>query len=237
MTRPVISWSFSRLNDFRSCPYKYWRVHVRKDVGDANANNVRGEDYHKEFEMYVARGKPLPPHLVKYAPVLDKLKRQPGQQGTEVSLTLDTNYAPCAWNDWDRAWVRSKVDWQLINGTKAWLWDYKFGKAKKDQDDLGGQNALNAVLLMHHYPNVEAVHTTYYFALHDKLESSYYPRSLLPQIWGKFLPDVNKLAQAKVKDEWPKQESPLCGWCPVMDCQFNTMLQRLARENASKEPE
>lgn len=237
MSRPIISWSFSRLNDFRSCPYKYYMVHVAKAIGDANANNVRGEDYHKEFELYVARGKPLPANLKRYQPVLDRLKRQPGQQSVEVSLTLDTNYQSCAWNDWDRAWVRSKVDWQLINGVRAWQVDYKFGKPKKDQDDLGGQNALNAVLLMHTHPQIENVTTNYYYALHDRWEPGFVRREDIPTVWNKFLPDVNKLAQAKQQDNWPKTPSPLCGWCPVQTCHHNTMQERLAREAASKEPE
>lgn len=237
MARPIISWSFSRLNDFRSCPYKYWMVHVQKAVGDASTDNVRGEDYHKEFELYVAKGKPLPVNLQRFAPVLDKLKKQPGQMSTEVSLALDAEYQPCAWNDWDRAWVRSKVDWQLINGTRAWQWDYKFGKPKKDQDPYGGQNALNAALLFQHHPQIQDVSTAYYFAMHDKIEKDYFVRADAPRIWNAFLPHVNRLADAKVRNDWPKVESPLCGWCPVKSCQYNTMDARLARERASREPE
>lgn len=237
MSRPIISWSFSRLNDFRSCAYKYYMVHVQKAVGDASADNVRGEDYHKEFELYVAKGKSLPVNLQRFAPVLDKLKRQPGQMSTEVSLTLDANYQPCAWNDWDRAWVRSKVDWQLVNGERAWQWDYKFGKPKKDQDPYGGQNALNAALLFRHHPQIQSVSTAYYFAMHDKLEKDYFVRSDESRIWNAFLPHVNRLADAKLRNSWPKMTGPLCGWCPVKSCEHNTMDERLARERAQREPE
>lgn len=232
MSRPIISWSFSRLNDFKTCPYKYFMVHVQKAIGDANENNVRGEDYHKEFELYVARGKPLPAALSVYKPVLDKLKAKPGQMGTEVSLTLDANYQPCAYNDWNNAWVRAKADWTLINGNRGWLIDYKFGKHKKDPE----QNALGAALLMHHHPQIQSVTTNYWFVLHNRWEPDHWRREDIPTIWNMFLPHVNKLAASKVNNDWPKIQGPLCGWCPVKTCAFNTMDERLARENASKEP-
>jgi hypothetical protein len=233
MTRPIIAWSYSALNDFKNCPYKYWAVRVGKIVSDVNAANAGGEDYHREFELYVNKGKPLAPNLQRFTPVLDKLKKQPGQMSTELQLALDVNYQPCGFKAWDLAWVRAVSDWSLINGTRAWVIDYKFGKPKKDQE----QNALVAAVLMHTYPQIQEVTTNYWFALHDKWLPDHWRRQDIGDIWNMFLPDVNELAQAKLKDEWPKTPSPLCGWCPVKTCVHNTMDERLAREAAARSPD
>jgi hypothetical protein len=218
MSRPIVAWSFSALSDFINCPFKYWAVRVGKIVSDVNAANSQGEDYHRDFEMYVSKGMRLKPELVRFQPVLDKLKHAPGQIVTEGQYALDQNYNPCGFKDWDNAWVRAVTDVSILNGIKCSTVDYKFGKPRKDPD----QNALVAGVLMQTYPQLQEVNTAYWYVMHDKVVRDRYTRDDIPAIWNRFLPNVNKLAQAKTRDEWPKQPNPLCGWCPVHSCQHNT---------------
>lgn len=218
MSRPEIFWSFSAYSDFDNCPYKYYRVRVAKDISDVTQTNAQGDDYHKDFENYVAKGMRLRSELVRYTPALDKLKRAPGQIITEGKFALDQNYQPCGFKDWDNAWVRAITDYSVINGALCSTLDYKFGKPRKDSD----QNALVAAVLMHTYPQLQMVKTAYWYVLHDKFVHDQFTRQDIPAIWNRFLPTINKMVQAKRTNDWPKNKNPLCGWCPVHDCPFNT---------------
>lgn len=217
MTRPV-AWSFSALSDFKNCPFKYWSVKIGKTVSDANQWNMEGDDYHRAFEQYIARSVKLPDQIAHYQPVLDKIKRSPGQVMAEQQYCLDQNFNPCGYKDWDNAWVRGAADVTVLNGTVASVVDWKFGKPKKDPEQM----KLLSALVFHHHPHIQTIKTAYVFVKHNKVEPFDFVRAQLPDLWNAFLPDVNKLVQAKVRDEWPKTPNPLCGWCPVASCQHNT---------------
>jgi hypothetical protein len=217
MSRPIIAWSFSAYSDFNNCAYKYYRVRVAKDINDTNQANAKGDDDHKAFENYVGKTIKLPEHLERFKPGLDKLKRAPGHIITEGKFALDQNYNPCDFKDWQNAWVRAITDYSVINGTTCATIDYKFGKPRKDSD----QNALVAAVLMHTYPQLQLVKTAYWYALHDKWVPDQFTREDIPGIWNRFLPTINKMVQAKQRNEWPKTPNPLCAWCPVHDCQWN----------------
>ena len=219
MTRPIIAWSYSALSDFKNCPFKYWAVKIGKIVSDDNAFNKRGDDYHKEFESYVAKGTRLGPALEKFEPVLEKLRRAPGTVYTEYKMALTQEYQPCDFKDWNNAWVRSIADYMNINGANGVGIDYKFGKYRNDPE----QNSLVAAVAFQIFPTLQRVRTAYYYAMHDKFTPFVdYTRDDIPRIWNYFLPDVQKLAQAKVEDTWPKTPNPLCAYCPVAACQHNT---------------
>lgn len=221
MSRPIIAWSFSALGEFVNCPYKYWAVKVGKIVSDVNVYNKAGDDYHQQFEQYLTRGTKLEDSLQRFAPMLDKFRRAPGQLLVEQQFCLDQNYQPCGYKDWNNAWVRGAADVMVLNGTVASVVDWKFGKVKKDPEQL----SLLSALVFHHYPQVQQVRGAYVYANHDKVVPFDFARSQLTDIWNHFLPDVNKLVVAKTKDEWPKTPNPLCGWCPVKTCQYNTNTQ------------
>lgn len=218
MTRPVVAWSYSALSDFKNCPYKYWAVKVGKIVSDVNQYNKAGDDHHQEFEMYVSRGVKLPAEMSRFTPMLERFRRAPGQIYTEHQMALDANYAPCGYKDWEKAWVRAITDLMVVNGSVATIIDWKFGKVKKDPE----QNSLTAAVVFQSFPQVQLARTAYVYANHDKIVPFDFKREESTDIWNHFLPDVNKLAQAKVRDEWPKRPNPLCGWCPVTTCQHNT---------------
>ncbi len=218
MSKPIIAWSFSALSDFKNCPCKYWAIKIEKLVSDANAFNQRGDDYHKNFEHYVGKGTALGPALERFKPVLDKLRYAPGTNYLEHKMALTQNYQPCDFKDWNNAWVRAIADYLNINGTSGIGVDYKFGKYRNDPE----QNSLVAAVAFHNFPQLERIRTTYYYAMHDKFTPFVdYTRADIPTIWNAFLPDVNKLAQAKIEDKWPKTPNPLCRYCPVAQCQYN----------------
>lgn len=219
MSRPIVSWSYSALSDFKNCPFKYWAVKIDKQVSDQNAFNQRGDDYHKEFEAYVHSGRALGPALQRFQPVLEKLRRAAGVNYVEHKMALTQEYAVCGFKDWDHAWVRAISDYLNLNGENGVCIDYKFGKYRNDPE----QNSLVAAVAFQTYPQLQRIKTAYYYAMHDKMTPvETYTRADIPRIWNEFLPDVNRLVQSKVEDKWPKTPNPLCKYCPVASCQHNT---------------
>src|SRR5690348_6405501 len=165
MPRPVLAWSYSAITAYENCPYKFWATKVGKICSDVNQKNKDGADDHEAFEHYVGRGRRLPEHLVKYQPVLDKLKAAPGDKVVEQQFALDQNYAPCGFKDWNNAWVRAISDYLCINGQVAQMVDYKFGKVHKDPD----QNSLVAAVLFQTYPQLQLVKSAYWYVKFDKV--------------------------------------------------------------------
>lgn len=218
MARPIIAWSFSAIQTYENCPYKFWATRVGKIVSDVNKANADGANDHESFEHYVGRNRALPAHLQRFRPALDMLKRADGEILVEQQYALDQSYAPCGFKDWNAAWVRVISDYLCINGQVARMVDYKFGKPHKDAD----QNSLVAAVLFQTYPQLQQIKTVYWYANHDKVVPFDFTRQDTTKIWNRFLPTVNKMTQAKLKDEWPKTPNPLCAWCPVSTCVHNT---------------
>jgi hypothetical protein len=228
--RPIIAWSFSALEMFLNCPRKYWAVKVAKLVSDDNKWNLQGDDEHKSFDKYLKRtpNYTLPHNLLAFTPMLDRVLATPGQLYSEMSLCLDMAFVPCKGNDWNRAWVRGAADVLIVNGTKAKMLDWKTGKVKREPKQM----QLVSLLVFQHFPEVTQVDTGYVYIhhgktvpdpkLHNEKADYTFNRSQIGELWQKFLPDVKRMEQAKLKDEWPPTPNPLCGYCPHRACQYNT---------------
>lgn len=230
MARPLIAWSYSALSMFENCPRKYWAVKIAKCVNDSNRANMDGDADHQSIEHYMKSGMSLTPHLREVQPLFDKIKAAPGEAYVEYSMTLDEQMVPCRWNDWDKAWVRGAGDYVKINGDVATYFDWKSGKPRTDVAD---QIDLTALLLFRHFPQVQAVRGGMVYYNHGKLTPHSVNRSQESLLWNGFISRVEVLKKAKVEDNWPTNENPLCGWCPYMACPFNKVNERLAREAAN----
>lgn len=220
MAKPYVTWSYSALNEFDNCNYKYWRLKIKKDVSDVHGKNAEGDLFHQAVQKYILTGRPLPEPLLPSQSLFDKFRGKPGL-AVEQEYALDEQYQPCGYREWDRAWVRAQGDVCIVNGTVGKYIDWKFGKPRKDDDQL----ALASAVLFQHYPQLQRIDAAYIhpleihnFAVIDQS----YSREQIPQLWNRFLPKVNKLVIAKQTDEWKKNPNPLCAWCPVLDCQHNT---------------
>lgn len=232
MARPVIAWSFSALQMFEQCPRKYWAVKVGKKVNDENQYNVQGDDEHQSIQHYAGKGIPLPATLVGLAPLIDIANAKPGERYVEQKLCLTADFKPCKWNDWDNVWVRGAGDYVKVHGEKAFYLDWKSGK-KKPGEETEDQAELTSALIMAHFPQVNHVASGIVFYRHNHMNPHAVSRADLPRVWNGFVTRVKAMEQAKLQDAWPTNPTPLCGWCPYLECPFNRMKERLAHEQAN----
>lgn len=213
-----ISGSFSRIDSFRQCPKKFFELTVRKPKRvafvqtDAQRN---GERIHKIIEDAIA-GAPVPHGYEKYGELARAVTAIPGQTFTEMNLTIDRNGTPCGSNDWDRAYMRARVDVAKMNKNVAWAGDWKTGK--RTFDEL--QMKITAGMMFVHFPDLDTVATNYIFTEEKSLDQpTVYRREDLHTIWREPLDWMNRIQEAYKSNDWParpkKNGPPFCAWCPV----------------------
>lgn len=216
MSRKPLAWSPTSLEDFKNCPYSYFRKRVAKDVKEERGDHlIYGEQVHKHFENRVATNDPLPPDLEAHEQHLASLVALDGVNFCEQDAALDLDGKPCGF--WDkRVWMRAKIDFKNVNGERAIIEDYKTGKPHTKFAQLKIYSLHTFAL----HPTVQEIKVRYYWTKTFNTTAQTYHREDVPALWGEFIPDLKQYAEAFKTDTWQKRPSGLCGWCPVTDCQF-----------------
>ncbi len=231
-TRPAVAWSHSAIEMFENCPRKYWAVKIGKVVSDDNANNIQGDDEHKLLEKSLKTGKPLGKETVRIDlmgntavidmsnmnPTLDRLRAAPGEKFYEYQMTLDQQFVPCGWKDWNKAWVRVASDLLIVNQSLATYIDWKSGKFRKSDEQI----ETAALLVFRHFPHVQTMKGGLYYYRQNKIHARVVHRAEEPALWQDRMRRVKAIEQAKATDNWPATPNPLCAWCPYAGCPSNT---------------
>jgi CRISPR/Cas system-associated exonuclease Cas4 (RecB family) len=212
------TWSFSSLNTYVTCPRQYYLTYVKKTIPYQETEATKwGTEVHQALENYAKDGAPLAPQYVEYQPYVDKVKSLPGELFTERQFALTRNMEPCGF-DSEEAWCRGIIDLGVIAAPKAIVADYKTGRIRHDSLQL----MLFAAFVMHHWPDVDFVRTVYLWLKYKQTTVKSYTREDLPEIWGEFMPIVQKLESSYERDKWVPKPSGLCrGWCGAgPECEF-----------------
>lgn len=139
--KKITSWSFSRYNDYRSCPRKAFFKHVCKLKEPGSAAMDRGTAIHKMAEDWIKGvSKKMPPELALFKDDLNKLKA--AYKKRTLPITVEDNWAFTAdwtqtqWNDWIGCWVRIKIDAaHYADADTVVVTDFKTGKFRDDKND------------------------------------------------------------------------------------------------------
>ena len=191
--------SHSALQMFETCPHKYYRVKVLKDIKETfNDAAKAGLVDHKSLENYLKTQADLPSHLQKVKPICDiilKYLQSPFNYvlQPESQFALSRKMQSCGWfqKGDNAAFWRAVLDVLLLNSTmtEAMVIDWKTGREKFDQDQL----ATNAIFLFLYYPYLQKVITKYYWIK---------PAKFTPEQAGEgiyFREDLYELIQEQMK--------------------------------------
>lgn len=216
----IKSWSFSRLADYESCPFKAKLKIIDKipeperelPPGKTEHANDRGTRIHTECELYV-RGEGEFPHEARhFSDELNSLKKhfKSGNAGLEGEWGFTKNWEPC---DWKIAWLRVKLDASVfINGAHAAVIDYKTGKKFGNEIKHGEQLQLYALSTFIRYPKVEHVTSElWYLDVNDLTRFD-----VARPIGMRFLKGFDKRARRMTEDEEfkPNPNQHSCRYCP-----------------------
>lgn len=207
-----MSWSYTALTSFETCPWRHYLIRVKKSVADTvSTGGDWGLRVHDALAKRLQDKAPLPETMKGYEPIVQSLENRPGVCLVERKLTLNDKFEPVDWFARD-AWLRVVLDVAIIHQSQGALFDYKTGKYKPDNDQL----ALFAGVSFCQFPTLQQVDTAFIWLQDGRLERDKFTRSQAGEIWARFLPRVRRMELAFANNDWPKKPSGLCRkHCPV----------------------
>ena len=212
------TWSYSSLKEFQQCPRKYHEIRVLKNYKTKDTQAIiYGKEVHTALENYVRDGVELAKNYQRFKPVVDKLISIPGEKYCEYEMALTHNKEPCAFDSPDR-WVRGIADLVIVDGTHAFIVDYKTGSNKYPDPK---QLRLMSLMAFTHFPDVQKIKAGLLFVMHNSFISEEYFRKDIDKSWAMFEQPLKRLESSYDNNQWMPVSTPLCGWCPVESCEFH----------------
>jgi hypothetical protein len=215
-----ITWSHSALKDYEGCARRYHEVKVLNRFPFQDTEQTRyGKDLHLAAELYVKEGTPIPEHFAFIKPVLDALLAKSGRKFAELEMALTEELNPVAFNSPNR-WVRGIADLVIVNDDNytARIVDYKTGNDKyPDRDQL----ILMSLMVFAHFPHIKHVKSALLFVVKNSMVTHEMGLEDIEPAWWQYRQRVAKLNASYAHDVWNPNRTPLCGWCPVTNCEFH----------------
>lgn len=226
-----VSWSYSKLKNWRSCPKRHYHVDIKRDFKEPEGEALKyGNFVHKALEDRIMHGKPIPAeHAGKLEPWAHKvLKGYAGaadyKAGTgqtimgEQQLAINAAFEPSGWFRDDTTWHRSKVDLVILNGPVAVAVDWKTGKILDESEQL----MIAAQCIFSHWPQVQIIRTKFVWLKENAETVLDVGRKDMPGLWATLLPEIQRYTEAVRTTDFPAQPSGLCKrYCPVTSCPYN----------------
>jgi len=213
------SHSYSSIKLYENCPLRYLRQRIIKEVVDEGGEaSKHGERIHAFLENRLKADTLLPQEVAQYEPLCTMVERlaRGGELHIEKELVLTENLTPTGWWDSD-AWLRSKLDVLVINGTDAIVMDWKTGKRKPDFFQM----QLFAAQVFKHFPEVQRVKTILVWLKILEMDSENYNRLNINEVWAEVMKRIQRIHISLEHDNWPAKPSGLCRYCPCRhDCDF-----------------
>ena len=217
-------WSYSALKLFETCPRKYQAERVTKEVSYTDtAATLFGKEVHKCAEDFLnGTISCVPPKFSFIEPYLLTLQAFPGEKFCEMELGVkkeDGRLVACGFKD-PEVWFRGIADLVIVDGTRAWVVDYKTGKSAKYADPR--QLALMAACLFLKFPEIEKIKTSLLFVVSKDFIKEDFSAEFGLNIFAELDGLLKHREIAYNTDTWNPRPNGLCRkWCSVTSCPHN----------------
>jgi hypothetical protein len=209
------TWSYSSLKQYQNCPKQYQEIRILKNyIVKENEAMMYGKEVHEALELYVKEGKELAKNYQRFKQFVDPLIKIKGDKYPEYKMALTYTKEPCDF-DSDNRWVRGIADLLIVDGTHAFVVDYKTG-SKKYPDPK--QLRLMSLMVFTLFPDVQKVKGALFFILKNSIVEETYFRKDMDKSWAMFDQSLKRLENSYDNDVWEANPTPLCGWCSVDSC-------------------
>jgi len=219
----AFQWSFSKLDNFETCPKKYEAYSVSRSVKDTNTENIDwGNEVHDAMRDALKKVKPLPEHMRPYQPWVDRVLAGPGDLMVEQKYALDQTLSPVPYRA-PTVWYRGIADAVRTDNSVGLAIDWKTGKRKEGSVQLG----LMALCLFQNFPALQVVRTDFVWLQEDPnspdaATTVVFKRTSMPKFVSELLPRVQKLEWAHKTQTFEPKPSGLCvSYCKVVSCPFH----------------
>lgn len=226
MKPPVASHTF--LADWDNCPHKAARKYIIKDLPRGEQTDAMrwGDEVHKAFEARLNERGNFPKGMEKYEAIAKPLADVGARGEWMLGMRKDGTHCQFFAND---VWLRGKIDATIFATDQhagdyaAAIFDWKTGKKREDPSEL----KVHAVLLQAYKPSIIHVTARYVWLQEHEVGK---PHHITANDMANKLADIrstmNAVENSIATNFFPKRQNPLCGWCPVKDCQFNPDYKR-----------
>lgn len=219
--------TYTMLNTYKNCPHQAARRYVVKDQPYVETPEMKwGNDVHSAFELRVGAKKPLPVSMQQWEQFCVPFDHL--QVTTEQKLGIDQTGKTCGFFD-NNVWFRGKVDLTIVNGTSAYIGDWKTGGSKyEDAFEL----ATGALLLWAKFPDLKKIVGNYIWLKENRVGrmhdlSDFAATALeMKYLMGKIEQRRAIWRQNGDVDTFEKRKSGLCGYCSVADCEHHYVVER-----------
>jgi hypothetical protein len=219
--RPPFSWSYSRIKNFDTCPFRYNQIDVLKAVKEQQSPELKeGFAVHDAMANRINHAKPLPPsmpyeHWIDYA--MYNVDRTRMTFGAERKLAITDQFQPCEYFDKIKpVWLRVVADVLLIHDDRAHIIDWKTGKVKPDLEQL----LLIATCVMVHFPQVMRIRAELVWLSANTKTSMDCTADDVADFWPGMMKKVEELRVAHETNVFPVKRSGLCrAHCVVTSCE------------------
>ena len=203
-----LAWSFSRLQDYRSCPYKAYLKHIKKLREPPNAAMERGAAVHVLAEQVVTDPRiPIPGELTTFSEEFHAVRHLSARE-TEKQVAFDRRWFPAEWFDMARAWVRVVIDLIYVQDGVLHIVDHKTGRQQAYHEE---QLSLYAVAGMIIYPEAAEVHSHLWYLDQGVATSNVYLAEELEPIKEAWEDKVAQMLADTAFEPTPSGEA--CRWC------------------------
>lgn len=226
----MIAWSFSQMNNFRTCAKRWYHYNVNKDVKEPEGEAMKwGFQVHAAMAAAIDDSTPLP-ETMPYQHWIDWVKSTEGcDVRTEQKLAITEQFEPCEFFDRKKkVWFRTVLDVVKINGQVARIIDWKTGKKPDNpvkRAEAEQQLWLSATAVFARYPDVVMVRTNLVYLQEDDSPKELAHRDIwrkdLPTLWTQVTPTLSAMQFAMDTNSFPPNPSGLCKrHCAVAQCPY-----------------
>lgn len=197
-------------------------MYVLKDLPreQKSKQQLDGTAVHDALRQRLKLNEPLPGDYVHYEPLCAQILHKPASRvlHVEQKLGLAKDGGTCGFFHPD-TWLRGMADVVLVETAtgQAWLGDWKTGKEREDPFEL----AVQALLLKVAHPSLKKI-TGNYIWLRNLRAGATHDVSDTDKTLKKIRDLEASIERRIVNNDWPADEGPLCGYCPVTHemCEF-----------------
>ena len=218
-TKTEIKLSHSFLSNWRQCPRKAWHVNIARDVPREDSVHMAwGRKVHEALDKYLKKDEPLPYELRHYEQLYDFPLGYFVETELKLGMTIESE--PCDFLD-EHVWLRGIIDVVLTSNSSddmAILIDHKTGRVREDPEEL----LIHALLLQTHRPDLDRIKGWYNW-LKELRMGKVHDLSDTNATYSRLVNEYDKLVRCNALGEpaFAPQQGPLCGWCPVKQCEFH----------------
>lgn len=215
MAKIPLSWS--RIQTFRQCPYKFKEQFITKTYpsDDNNPAFVKGIEVHKQVDTYIKTKQPaMLGNVAKNAQrLIDTLHNMPGTFMGEIQVAVNDDWQQVDWFD-KNPLFRAIFDALYIDNNRAILIDWKTGKVQK-YDEERGQLHLATAILFELHAELEQIKCSYNFLEHGQITDIIFSRK--DHTANKASWELEAL-QINSEEEFAPKKNKYCNWCLSVAC-------------------